>query len=117
MSLCLPQRRPATKLPKVHRHRPRSQPRRMSWRSIKPGWPIDSNGSKKFSANWPSYRRRSDPNRARLLRQAIAQSREQDINVRFESIVKLLEDERLSAATNNQIGAGQGAGRSVGAAA
>jgi hypothetical protein len=44
----------------------------------------------------------SDPNRARILRQAIAQSREQDINVRFESIVKLLEDERLSAATNNQ---------------
>src|SRR5262245_2578554 len=44
----------------------------------------------------------SDPNRARILRQAIAQSREQDINVRFESVVKLLEDERLSAATNNQ---------------
>src|SRR5262245_37344531 len=35
----------------------------------------------------------TDPNRARILRQAIAQSREQDINVRFESIVKLLEDE------------------------
>lgn len=44
----------------------------------------------------------TDPNRARLLRQAIAQSRELDITVRFESIVKLLEDERLSAATNNQ---------------
>jgi hypothetical protein len=44
----------------------------------------------------------TDPNRARILRQAISQSREQDINVRFESIVKLLEDERLSAATNNQ---------------
>jgi hypothetical protein len=45
----------------------------------------------------------SDPNRARILRQAIAQSREQDINVRFEAIVKLLEEERLAAATNNQV--------------
>jgi hypothetical protein len=44
----------------------------------------------------------TDPRRARLLREAIAQSREQDINVRFESIVKLLEDERLSAAATNQ---------------
>jgi hypothetical protein len=44
----------------------------------------------------------TDPRRAKLLRDAIAQSREQDINVRFESIVKLLEDERLSAATTNQ---------------
>jgi hypothetical protein len=44
----------------------------------------------------------NDPRRARLLRQAIAQSREQDINVRFEAIVKLLEDERLSAAAANQ---------------
>jgi hypothetical protein len=44
----------------------------------------------------------SDPRRAKLLRDAIAQSREQDINVRFESVVKLLEDERLSAAATNQ---------------
>jgi hypothetical protein len=44
----------------------------------------------------------TDPNRARVLREAIARSREQDINVRFESIVKLLEDERLSAAASNQ---------------
>jgi hypothetical protein len=44
----------------------------------------------------------TDPRRARLLREAIARSREQDINVRFESIVKLLEDERLSAANDNQ---------------
>jgi hypothetical protein len=44
----------------------------------------------------------SDPRRAKLLRDAIAQSREQDINVRFESIVKLLQDERLSAASTNQ---------------
>jgi hypothetical protein len=44
----------------------------------------------------------TDPRRARLLREAIAQSREEDINVRFESIVKLLEDERLSAAATNQ---------------
>ncbi|HEX4415490.1 MAG TPA: hypothetical protein VH107_17795 [Lacipirellulaceae bacterium] len=45
----------------------------------------------------------SDPRRAKLLREAIAQSREEDVNVRFESIVKLLQDERLSAATTNQI--------------
>jgi hypothetical protein len=44
----------------------------------------------------------TDPRRAKLLRDAIAQSREQDINVRFESIVKLLEGERLSAAATNQ---------------
>jgi hypothetical protein len=44
----------------------------------------------------------SDPRRARLLRDAIAQSREQDIQLRFDSIVKLLEDERLSAAATNQ---------------
>jgi hypothetical protein len=44
----------------------------------------------------------TDPRRAKLLRDAIAQSREQDINVRFESVVKLLEEERLSAATTNQ---------------
>ncbi len=44
----------------------------------------------------------SDPRRAKLLREAIAQSREQDINARFESIVKLLQDERLSAAATNQ---------------
>jgi hypothetical protein len=44
----------------------------------------------------------TDPRRAKLLRDAIAQSREQDINVRFESVVKLLEDERLSAAATNQ---------------
>ncbi len=44
----------------------------------------------------------TDPRRAKLLREAIAQSREQDINVRYEAIVKLLEDERLSAAATNQ---------------
>lgn len=44
----------------------------------------------------------SDPRRAKLLREAIAQSREQDINVRFEAVVKLLQDERLSAAAKNQ---------------
>jgi hypothetical protein len=44
----------------------------------------------------------TDPRRAKLLREAIAQSREQDVNTRFESIVKLLQDERLSAASTNQ---------------
>jgi hypothetical protein len=44
----------------------------------------------------------TDPRRAKLLREAIAQSREQDVNTRFESIVKLLQDERLSAAATNQ---------------
>src|SRR3954454_14968513 len=45
----------------------------------------------------------SDPRRAKLLRDAIAQSREQDVNARFGAIVKLLEDERLSAAATNQV--------------
>ncbi|MCC7476246.1 MAG: hypothetical protein IT425_12690 [Pirellulales bacterium] len=44
----------------------------------------------------------TDPRRAKLLREAIAQSREQDINVRFEAVVNLLQDERLSAASTNQ---------------
>jgi len=44
----------------------------------------------------------TDPRRAKLLREAIALSREQDINLRFSTIVKLLEEERLSAAANNQ---------------
>src|SRR6185503_357527 len=44
----------------------------------------------------------TDPRRAKLLREAIAQSREQDVNTRFESIVKLLQDERLSVASTNQ---------------
>src|ERR1700754_1783780 len=44
----------------------------------------------------------TDPRRAKLLREAIAQSREQDVNTRFESVVKLLQDERLSAAATNQ---------------
>jgi hypothetical protein len=44
----------------------------------------------------------TDPRRAKLLREAIAQSREQDVNVRFEAVVKLLEEERLSAAATNQ---------------
>jgi hypothetical protein len=44
----------------------------------------------------------TDPRRAKLLREAIAKSREQDINTRFETIVSLLEDERLSAAAGRQ---------------
>jgi hypothetical protein len=44
----------------------------------------------------------TDPRRAKLLREAIAQSREQDLNVRFETIVDLLEEERLSIAATNQ---------------
>jgi hypothetical protein len=44
----------------------------------------------------------TDPERARVLREAIAQSREQDVNVRFESIVKLLQQERLAAAASSQ---------------
>ncbi|HEY4233964.1 MAG TPA: hypothetical protein VGM76_11095 [Lacipirellulaceae bacterium] len=44
----------------------------------------------------------SDPKRAKLLREAIAKSREQDVPHRFESIVSLLENERLAAAANRQ---------------
>jgi hypothetical protein len=44
----------------------------------------------------------TDPRRARVLREAIAKSREQDLAERFETIVGLLEDERLSAATSRQ---------------
>lgn len=44
----------------------------------------------------------SDPHRAQRLREAIARSREQEVGVRFEAIVKLLENERLSAAARNQ---------------
>ena len=44
----------------------------------------------------------TDPRRAKLLRDAIAQSREHDVSTRFEAVVKLLQDERLSAASTNQ---------------
>jgi hypothetical protein len=44
----------------------------------------------------------SDPGRAQQLREAIRVGREQDIQTRFESIVKLLEEERLAAASRNQ---------------
>lgn len=44
----------------------------------------------------------TDPRRAKLLREAIAKSREEDISVRFESVIKLLEQERLSTAATNQ---------------
>lgn len=44
----------------------------------------------------------TDPRRARILREAIAKSRQQDLNHRFETIVSLLEEERLSAAANRQ---------------
>ena len=44
----------------------------------------------------------SDPRRARLLRDAIALSREEDVGVRFEAIVGLLQRERLAAASRNQ---------------
>lgn len=45
----------------------------------------------------------TDPRRAKLLREAIAKSREQRLDQRFESIVELLEDERLSAASGRQV--------------
>jgi hypothetical protein len=44
----------------------------------------------------------TDPQRSRLLREAIAKSRDQSLNQRFEAIVTLLEDERLSAAAGRQ---------------
>jgi hypothetical protein len=44
----------------------------------------------------------SDPKRAKLLREAVAKSREQDLQHRFEAIVSLLENERLAAAANKQ---------------
>jgi hypothetical protein len=44
----------------------------------------------------------TDPQRARVLRDAIARSREQDVNVRFGAVVKLLEEERLAAAASSQ---------------
>lgn len=45
----------------------------------------------------------SDPRRAKVLREAIAKSREEGLEQRFESIVSLLEGERLSAATGRQV--------------
>jgi len=44
----------------------------------------------------------TDPRRAKLLREAIAKSRDQALEQRFETIVSLLEDERLSAAAGRQ---------------
>jgi len=44
----------------------------------------------------------TDPRRAKVLREAIARSREEGIEDRFETIVLLLEGERLSAAAGRQ---------------
>ena len=44
----------------------------------------------------------TDPQRAKLLREALAQARERDISVRYESLVQLLEKDRLSTAVRNQ---------------
>jgi hypothetical protein len=44
----------------------------------------------------------SDPHRADLLRKALAQAREKEIHLRFETIVGLLQKERYNVATQNQ---------------
>ncbi|MGD9634795.1 MAG: hypothetical protein AB7G28_04490 [Pirellulales bacterium] len=44
----------------------------------------------------------SDPRRAKVLREALAKSREEGMDERFETIVGLLEGERLSVATGRQ---------------
>lgn len=44
----------------------------------------------------------SDPGRAHQLREAIRVGREQDIQTRFDSIIELLQEERLAAAARNQ---------------
>ena len=44
----------------------------------------------------------TEPHRAELLRQALAGAREAELDLRFEAVVRLLEQERFSAATQNQ---------------
>ena len=44
----------------------------------------------------------TDPRRAALLRQAVAQSKERDIDHQFEQLVDLLKQERLSVVVKNQ---------------
>ncbi len=44
----------------------------------------------------------TDPHRAALLRQAVAQSKQRDIDHQFETLVELLQQERLSAVVKNQ---------------
>jgi hypothetical protein len=44
----------------------------------------------------------TDPRRAKILREAVAKSRDEGLDEHFESIVSLLEDERLSAAAGRQ---------------
>ncbi|NOY28823.1 MAG: hypothetical protein GXP28_01215, partial [Planctomycetes bacterium] len=46
--------------------------------------------------------RSTQPRRARLLRELVSKSREQDIAGRFDLIVKALEDDRLASASENQ---------------
>ena len=88
--------------PKPRSATPNNRPPATNSPSNRPASPIATSAWKKSSAAWPKFRRPSDPRRAKLLREAIAQSREEDVNIRFESIVKLLQDERLSAAATNQ---------------
>ena len=44
----------------------------------------------------------TDPRRAALLKKAVAQSKEQLIDVQFEQLVKVLEKDQLSRAIENQ---------------
>ena len=44
----------------------------------------------------------TDPYRAKLLREALAQARERDVAIRFDAVVHLLEDGRLATASRNQ---------------
>jgi hypothetical protein len=44
----------------------------------------------------------TDPHRADLLRKAIAQAREKEVHLRFQTVIGLLENERYSVATKNQ---------------
>jgi hypothetical protein len=44
----------------------------------------------------------SDPRRAALLRQAVAQSKEKELSTRFDALVKFLAENRLALAVSNQ---------------
>ena len=44
----------------------------------------------------------TDPRRAALLRQAVAQSKQRDIDQQFDALVELLKQERLAAVVKNQ---------------
>ena len=79
-----------------------SSARTTSWPRSSATLPSDTSGSKSCCCGWPSSTPSPIRRRAALLKKAVAQSKDQLINVRFEQLVELLGKDQLSRAIDNQ---------------